>query len=307
MKPIHLLITLLVVAVWGVNFVVIKIGLNEMSPLVFCTIRFILASLPAVFLVKRPQVPLKYLALYGVIMFAVQFGLLFTALQEGITAGLASLLLQLQAFFTIVLAVLWMGERPNRWQVIGGMVAFLGLAIVFANLGSEISMTGLLLVVAAAAAWGISNIIAKNLGHINMFSLIIWGSLFAWPPLLAMTLLMEGTDSITFAIHHMTWLSAGAIFYNVFPVTLFGFGTWNWLLSKYPAATIAPFTLLVPITGFLSSIIVYDEPLQAWKWLATAFIILGLCINVLGPRYLMKKRKGESDFASEKGSLEAGS
>lgn len=280
----HLALAFLLVLVWGFNFVVIKIGLEEISPLLLGFARFFLTSIPAVFLVKRPNVPFRTIVIYGLVMFALQFALLFMGMYAGITPGLASLLLQVHVFFSVLLGALLLKEQLHSWQIAGCLVSFSGIGLVAMNLSGGITLTGFLLVIASAASWGTGNVISKKIGKVNMVSLVIWGSLVAWPPLLAISLLVEGTDKVISTLQHLTWLSGGAVLYITYLSTLFGFGLWSWLIHHHPLKTVTPFTLLVPIIAILCSVALLNEPLQSWKVIAALLVILGLCINLLGPR-----------------------
>lgn len=163
-------------------------------------------------------------------------------------------------------------------------MAFSGIALIAMNLSGGVTPIGFLLVIAAAASWGAGNVISKKIGKVNMVSLVVWGGLIAWPPLLAISCVIEGTDKVFYTFQHLTWLSGGAILYITYLSTLFGFGVWSWLLHHHPLGTIAPFTLMVPVFGILSSVLVLGEPLQSWKIFATLLVVGGLCINLLGPR-----------------------
>jgi O-acetylserine/cysteine efflux transporter len=285
------MLVMFVVAVWGFNFIAIKIGLDEIPPLLLGAIRFFLTSIPAVFFIKRPAAPFKMIIWYGLVMFAMPFSLLFVGMQAGVTPGLASLLLQLQVFFTVLLAVLFMEEKLHPWQIVGALVSFAGIALVAMHLGGDTRLSGFLLVIAAAAAWGAGNVVSKKIGKVNMVSLVVWGSLIAWPPLLILSLMMEGTDKILYSLHHLTWLSSSAVLYLTYLATLFAFGAWSWLIHHHPLRIIAPFTLLVPVFGILSSVLLLGEALQPWKIVAASLVIIGLCINVFGPQMHIKKAK----------------
>lgn len=284
MSPPHLLAALGIVAIWGVNFVVIKLGLQHVPPLLLCALRFALAALPAVFFVRRPALPWRQIAAYGLVMFGLQFAFLFTGVHLGVSAGLASLTLQLQSFMTIALATLLLGERPSRYQVGGALIAFFGIAIVAAHLGQDVSAAGLGAVILAALSWAAGNLLAKRMGKVNMFALVVWGSVVAAPPMLALSFLIEGPDRIAASLSFIRWSTLGAIAYLVYPTTLLGFAVWNWLLSRYPAASVAPLTLMVPVFGMASSVAVLGEELQAWKICAFAVVILGLAVNLFGAR-----------------------
>jgi O-acetylserine/cysteine efflux transporter len=286
----HMALAILVVAIWGFNFVVIKVGLKEISPIQLCAFRFFLAAFPAVFFIKRPAASLRMIVGFGLVMFSLQFALLFSGMYAGTTAGLSSMLLQLQVFFTVLLAVVFLAEKPSIWQIVGALVSFSGIGLVVRNLGGEISIVGLILIVAAAASWGLGNLISKKLGKVDMLALVVWGSLVAWPPLLALSFILEPNSWSSETISHISWLTVGAIGYIVYPSTLLAFAAWSWLLSYYPAATVAPFTLLVPVFGFTASIWVLGEPLFLWKINAAMLVVAGLCINLLGPRIAIRIR-----------------
>jgi O-acetylserine/cysteine efflux transporter len=284
MKPADLLAALLVVTIWGFNFVVIKIGLQGLPPVLFTALRFLFAALPIVFFVKRPAVPWRLLAGYAAFQFAVQFTLLFCGMQLGFPPGLASLVIQLQAFFTIGLAVLLLGERPQKTQLFGALIAFSGMALVASQLEAKSTVIGFLLVISGGFSWGLGNIFTKRIGKVDPLALVAWGSLLATPPLLLASLALEGPAAIAAAIERMNWVSAGAIFFQSYPTTILGFGIWSVLMRKYPTATIAPFTLLVPVAGMLSAAAVLDEPLHWWKIAAGILVLAGLALNQLGGR-----------------------
>ncbi len=287
----HIALAVAVAVIWGFNFVMIKAGLDELPPILLCALRFFFAAFPAIFFVQRPAVAFRQVLIFGFTMFALQFTLLFFGMAAGATAGLASLLLQVQVFFTVLLAVVFLHEKPSGWQITGAIVAFSGIGLVAANLGGDISALGMLLIIAAAASWGAGNLVSKRLGKIDMLALVIWGSFVAWPPLLLASFIFEQDAWNLAGMPELTWRSAAAIGYNAYPVTLLGFAAWNWLLSHYPAATVAPFSLLVPVFGFASSALVLDEPIHAWKVMAAALILAGLCINLTAVRVARRKQQ----------------
>jgi len=284
MQPFHLIAATGIVALWGFNFVVIRLGLDDMPPLLLCACRFALAAFPAVFFVQKPDLPIKTIAQYGMVMFGAQFAFLFGGMYLGISAGLASLALQLQSFITIGLAAWLLGERPSGFQIAGALIALSGIAVVAAHLGGDVSAAGLSLVILAAIAWGCGNLMSKKLGKTNMLALVVWGSLVVPVPMLALSLLIEGPARIAHSVSNLDWSTAAAIGYLVYPTTLLGFAVWNKLLNRYPAASVAPVTLLVPVFGMTSSVVVLQEELQAWKVAAFILVIAGLCVNQFGAR-----------------------
>jgi O-acetylserine/cysteine efflux transporter len=279
-----ILIALGVVTIWGVNFVVIKIGLQDLPPILFTALRFLFAALPLVFFVKRPQASIGMVFAYGMFQFALQFTLLFTGMKLGLPAGLASLVIQLQAFFTIGLAVLMLGERPKGVQLLGALVAFGGMALVALHLEGKATLIGFVLVVLGGVCWAVANIVTKKMGQVNALSLVVWGALVATPPLLLASWLLEGGAAWRLAAANFSVKSLGTVLFQAYPNTILGFGLWSMLMRKYPAATVAPFSLLVPAAGMIGAAIVLGEPLQWWKVAAGVLVLGGLALNLFGGR-----------------------
>jgi O-acetylserine/cysteine efflux transporter len=275
----HLLLILTVVIIWGVNFVAIKIALSAIPPILLCFARF-LFCLPALFLVKRPPMPFIQIATYGLVMFVLQFCLLFVGMRSGITPGLASVLLQLQSFFAIAFAILFMKEKYHPRQGVGALVAFLGILLIAAHIGGDVKLSGVILVLSAATLWATGSVLAKRMKGSGL-SLVAWGSLFACLFLLPLSFLIDGQEAIFEACQNLSWIHVGAVSYIAILSTLFGFGTWNWLLQRYPLSKVAPFTLLVPMVGILSSALFLGEELQWWKIVSALLIIGGVGVNVL--------------------------
>ncbi|MDR3442791.1 MAG: EamA family transporter [Legionella sp.] len=294
----HLLLALLVVVVWGINFLFVSLGLQEISPLLLCALRFLLASIPAIFFIKFPRGSFKIIASYGIVMFALQFGFLFIGMSFGMPAGIASILIQVQVFFSMLFAVFFLGEQPNIGQVAGALVSFMGIGLVALHFDNDISLAGFIFILAAAATWGLGNLITKkvkgNQGS-NMVALIAWGSFVACIPMLFLSLLIEGGANFISTFEHITWKGVGSLFYIVFVSTWVGYGVWNWLMARYPVGMVAPFTLLVPVVAMLSSVIFLGETFQLWKLVAGLLVISGLCINILGSRYLTIRVRAEAE------------
>jgi O-acetylserine/cysteine efflux transporter len=280
----HVLLAIAVVAVWGSNFVVIKIALAHLPPLLFATLRFALAFLPAAFFLKRPAVPWLHLAAYGVLIGAGQFGLLYIAMERSISPGLASLVIQTQVFFTIGLAMWFTAERvrPSQWFALA--LAALGLGIIIAHRGGDVTPFGLALTLLAALCWAGGNLVAKAGGTVNMLAYVVWASLFAVPPLLLLSLLLEGLPAIEAGLRNADAWTWAAVLYQSLGNTMFGYASWGWLLARHPAATVSPFALLVPVFGMSTSAVLMSEPLQPWKLIAAALVLSGLALNLAWPR-----------------------
>ncbi len=297
MSILHFFLAILVILIWGCNFIFIKWGLQEMSPFLLCAARFLLASIPIIFFIKPPQGQLRMIALYGLITFAMQFSFLFLGMHVGMTPGLASLLMQLQVFFSIFFAAIMIKEIPHPLQILGSVVSFSGLVFVALHLNNEITLAGFLLVISAAASWGLGNLISKKMGRVNVLSVIAWGSFFAFIPMMFISFIFDGPKTITQSLQHLSWIGIISACYISYAATWVAYSAWNSLLIRYPVATVAPFTLLVPIVGMVSSMLVFDEPLQSWKLIAAILVITGVFINLVGMRiikFIIKKYALES-------------
>jgi O-acetylserine/cysteine efflux transporter len=279
----HALLAVAVMAVWGSNFVVIEVALEALPPLFFAALRFFLVAFPLVFILKRPAVPWSQLAAYGVLIGAGQFGLLYIALKSDISPGLASLVVQVQVFFTIGLSMFLTGERVRIFQWVALAVATLGIAVILDNTGGDATPLGLALVLLAALSWAGGNIVARAGGPVNMLAYIAWSSLFAFPPLVVLSLLFEGWPAIRDGVLDATAVTWGAVVYQSVANSMFGYGVWGYLLARYPTATVSPMALLVPVFGIAASAWFLHETLPPWKLLAAALVMGGLAINVFWP------------------------
>ncbi len=284
----HLLLALVVVAIWGSNFVVIKVALVHLPPILMAALRFALAAVPLVLLVPRPAVSWRNLIFYALTIGVGQFGLLFYAMTRDISPGLASLVMQAQVFFTIALAMLLEGERPRPFQAVAGLIAMAGIAVIASHTDGQTNVFGLSLTLAGAMCWAIGNMVGRSAGPVNALAYMAWTSLFSVPPLLLLSWLLEGWPRITSGVVQADWLTWAAVAWQSVGNTLFGFGVWNWLLARYPAATVTPFALLIPVFGIGSSVLLLGEPLPPWKLAAAALVIAGLALNLLWPRLLAR-------------------
>ncbi|WP_296600443.1 EamA family transporter [Phenylobacterium sp.] len=288
LPPLHLLLALVVVAVWGTNFVVIKWGLAEFPPLTFAALRFTFAVLPAVFFLKKPKVSWWNLAAYGVLIGVGQFGLLYIAMRAWISPGLASLVVQVQAFFTIGFAMLIAGERLRGYQLGALALAAAGLGWLMIHTNAEVTPIGLGLVLCAALAWAGGNTVQRAAGPVNMLAYVVWASVFSAPPLLALALFKEG-PLVMASIRHADLGGWAAVLWQSVGNTIFGYTAWAWLLARHPAATIAPLSLLVPVFGMGASAILLHEPLSSWKLTAAVLVLSGLALNTLWPRFAQRR------------------
>ena len=287
MSPPHVLLALAIATVWGVNFVVMKVALLTLPPFFFAFLRFACAALPLVFFYRPPAVRWRLLACYAGTQFACQYGFLFVGLKLGMPAGLSSAVIQLQAFFTIALAIPMLGARPRGAQLLASAIALSGMAVIAWHVEDRATMTGFVLVILAALSWGVGNIYTKRIAieierdglAVDTMAIVAWASLVAALPLLALSLVFEGPASIVAGVAGSDWRAAGAVLFNGYVVTTFGFGAWTLLMRRYAPATVAPFALLVPIAGMGSAALLLDETLHGWAVVAGTLVILGLAIN----------------------------
>ncbi|MGN6489065.1 MAG: EamA family transporter [Devosia sp.] len=294
MSPRDLILALLVVTVWGLSFIAIRWGVDEVAPLLMTALRYTFAALPAVFLVRRPNVPWRVLIGYGLAIGVGQFGLLFVAVKLGMPPGLGSVVVQLQVFFTIGLAVLFFGERPRPVQWLGALVAFAGIGVIGLGRLEGAALIPMLMVVAAAFFWGVGNTITKQAGKIDMLGFVVWSSLVPPLPLLALSLLLEGPGAIPSAVAHITWLGVGALLFMSWCATLFGYGAWSMLLSRYPAGLVAPFGLLIPVSGIGGAALLLGETISGLEIAGSLLVFAGLLLNVFGPRIFPTRRLSSS-------------
>ena len=285
----HFLLALAVVAVWGSNFVVIKLALGQMPPLLFATLRFAVVVVPMVFFLKRPLVPWRNLAGYGLLIGVGQFGLLFVAMNGHISPGLASLVIQVQVFFTIGLAMALAGEGLQRVQWIALGLGAAGLGVIVAHTDGSTTLLGLGLILLAAMAWAGGNLVSRAAGRINMVAYVVWSSLFAVPPLFVLSLWVEGWDALAAGVQGAGLGAWAAVAWQAWGNSIFGYAAWGWLLARYSAATITPMALLVPVFGMASSAWWLGEPLPLWKLGAAALVLSGLALNLLWPWWVRRR------------------
>jgi O-acetylserine/cysteine efflux transporter len=285
MPPRHVGLAVVLAFVWGVNFVAVDIGLRTFPPLLFVALRFALTAFPAIFLLPRPRVALRDLAGVGLFLGALQFGFVFVSIDQGMPAGLASLVLQLQVVFTILLAMAFLGERPHRLQLVGAAVALMGLMVIAATrTGDGVPLEAIALCLAGALSWAIGNVFTRHAGATNALALIAWSSLIALAPLIAASFVLEGTDAARDALGQPSAEGVGALLFGVVFATAFGFGAWTWLLGRHPASRVVPFALLVPVSGIASAWIVLGEQPTAAELAGAVLIVLGLAVVVRAPR-----------------------
>lgn len=273
-------LALLVVVVWGLNFVVIKVGLHNMPPLMLAGLRFMLVAFPAIFFVARPKVPLNLLLGYGLTISFAQFAF-----------RLASLVLQAQAFFTIVLGAFTFGERLHGKQLAGIALAIFGVLVLIEDSlnGQHVAMLGFMLTLAAAFSWACGNIFNKKImSHATrpaVMSLVIWSALIPIIPFFVASLILDGSATMIHSLVTIDMTTILSLMYLAFVATIVGYGIWGTLLGRYETWRVAPLSLLVPVVGLASAALLLDERLTGLQFFGAVLIMTGLYINVFGLRW----------------------
>lgn len=277
------LAALIVITVWGANFVITKVALTEMPPLLLGGLRFALVAFPAVLFIKRPSLPILTIVLYGATISLGQFASLFVAIDLGMPAGLASLVLQAQAFFTVIAGALILREPVRLHNALGLVIGVMGLGVIHQTaVPGTVPFVGLALTLLAALFWAMGNIVVKTAGKTDMLSLVIWGALVPPIPFFMLSWFFEGSEAIQHSFQNMSFVGISALFYQAFVATIVGYVLWGVLLNRHTVGKVAPLSLMVPIVGLISAAVFLDEHLVFLQWVGGAIVLIGLAINIFG-------------------------
>ena len=291
-------IGLIVVIIWGINFIAIKLGLSNVPPLMLGAVRFTVVCLPAIFFLPRPPVAWRWLIALGLTINVGQFAFLFLGMKMGMPAGLASLIHQSQAFFTLAIAVLFIKERLHYNNLVGLAIAGGGMILIATQQGSSMTAIGFWLTLMGAASWGAGNVIMRRATQgvppFSMLALVVWAGAVAILPLGLLSLLIEGFSAWQTAWHAITWTTVATIIYLAYFATICGYALWGKLLSKYPAGMVSPFALLVPIIGMSSAALLLGEEFSLWQLLGALLVMAGLVVHVFGGRLIKSSASCET-------------
>ena len=284
MKLQDLLAAIAITAVWGFNFSVIKMGLNTLDPFVLAGLRFLLCAVPLVFFLPKPDVPMKTVALYGLVFGAGLWGMVNLGVYQGVSPGVSSLVLQFSAFLTVFMGFLLLGETINKQQLLGFAVALVGLVVILSLTDGSVTVIGLAMVLFGALSWSVANIIMKKAQTKNVFVFLVWSCLFAPLPLFIIAGFTGGADAFLNLQNNLNGAAIFSVLFQAYPTTLIGYWVWNSLLRKYPVSSVAPLSLLVPVFGFAGSAVMFNEVINDDKLLACALILSGLAITLYGDK-----------------------
>lgn len=286
------LLATLVAIVWGLNFVVIAVGVEDFPPTLFVAVRFVAVILPAIFFVPKPKARWRDIALVGVFMSVGQFGLLYTSITLGMPPGLASLVLQAQVALTIVFAALALRERPSVWQSVGVTLGAVGLVVVGSGRHAHVPLLAFFVCLAAAASWAIGNVIVRQLGRTaphgspltSGLSMTVWSALFVPAPLIILSFVFDGPAAVADALTSFTLPQVLSTLYTAWLASLFGYGVWNTLLARYPASAVVPFTMLVPVVGMTGAWLALGEVPSSGEVVGGVMLLAGVAIALRPPR-----------------------
>ncbi|MGO2942977.1 MAG: EamA family transporter [Brevibacterium aurantiacum] len=306
MRPVHYMLALLVVVLWGVNFIFIDFGLRDWPPLLLVAARFTLVVFPAIFFVKFPRGDFRRILLIGVFMSAGQFGLLYTSMFFGLPAGLTSIVIQIQAAFTVLVAALALREFPNRRQIIGILIGLSGLGVIGLSLQASVPIAAFLVALGASLSWAIGNVIARGVKEgTNGVQMTVWSALVVPVPLFVLSLLVDGPAEVAHALAHPTWGVVASIVYTAGCASLIGYVIWNSLLARFPASQVAPFSLLVPLVGVLSAWLVLGDRPTVPELIGGVLLLLGVAVTTgvlktIARSITGSKQRSRKVIASEK-------
>ena len=285
------IIAIAITFMWGINFSFIKLGLGSLNPFMLAGLRFFLCSIPLVFFIKKPDVKFIYIVLYGLFLGVGLWGVLYLGMHFGISAGVASIVLQLGVFFTVILSYIILKEKIDIYNKIGFVLALIGVLIVFLVTDGTVTVLGMAFVILSAVSWALLNIILKKAKTKDVFAFLIWSTLFPPIPLFLLAYFMQGDIVFINFFENIDTKAIISITFQVYPTTILGYWVWNSLLTKYPVSIVSPLSLLVPIFGLLGSFVFFHEEIGIYKIVASLIILLGLVINTFGSRIFKKQCK----------------
>ncbi|ASU37248.1 hypothetical protein hmeg3_02340 [Herbaspirillum sp. meg3] len=281
MSPRHMVFAILVASIWGIAFVLSKVGLRSFTPPQLTLLRFTCAAIGVLWL-PRPAISWRLLILIGLTLFTGQFLLQFFGIAMGMPAGLTAVVAQAQAPLTVLLAVCVLGDRPSRQQISGMVVALVGLVAISLTLGHGVPLAAFLIMLASALSWSVGNVLVKRIGKVDMLHLMVWASLVPPLPAFILTITLDGGyASILSAITSASWESLAAVVYLGFFATILGYAVWGSLLARYSAAAVAPFALLVPCVGAITSHLVFGEVFEPLRLTGMTMMLIGLLITIV--------------------------
>lgn len=279
MKKTDLAMLFALMALWGFNFSVIKLGVSNIDPLVLTALRFAFAVFPLVFIIKRPDVKWRYLIAYGLSFGVGVWGLTTLSIYAGVSAGMASLLLDMSVVGSLFVGWFFLNEDITRYKLYGAVLALIGLGFIIQADGGAVTLPGLILVLLASFSWSINGLIVKRANTKAVFAFNIWSMLFAPLPLLLLAIMTHGSEVVTQLPAHFNSKVLFSVLFQAYPTTLLGYWFWNKMIVRYSVSAVAPMTLLVPVFGILGGYLFYHEEIVFSQIVAAVLILSGLFVS----------------------------
>lgn len=281
MPASHIALAVAVTVLWGFTFVVMRDLLDTLPPFLMATLRVVAAGAPILVLMRLPRIPFYWLLLLGLSQGAVQMALLLFGMEFGMPAGLAALVLQIQVLFTTMLAFLLLGEKPRLMQYVGIVISLAGMVVIASTMPGDTTMIGFFFVIAAAFTWAGSNIIVKLAGTDEVMRLVAWAHVLGILPLLVLSYTFEGQHEIFDILAQLSWRSVGEIVFLGLISTFGGFGLWSYLMRKNSASAVAPFSLIIPISGMISTALLLGEEFGEIRMVGAGLVLVGLAFGTI--------------------------
>lgn len=274
------LLALFVMAIWGFNFSMIKLGITEVHPLLATAARFSLAVIPAIFFIARPLVAWRYLIGYGFVFGVGIWGMASWSITAGLSSGMSSVLLSSNALISMAVGIFIHKESASNRKLLGAVAALIALLVLVTVTNGNITAQGLMFILIAASSWTLMGVIVKASKTTQAFAFNVWGMLFAPIPLVLFAMAIHGPDIVWQAIELWNMSTTIAVLFQAYPTTLFGYWVWNRLLIRYPLSTTAPLTLMVPVFALVSGYFMYDETLSYAQMFACVLFLVGIGLIV---------------------------
>lgn len=288
-------IALFITFIWGINFSFIKLGLSSLDPFMLAALRFFLCCFPLVFFIKKPDVEFKYIVSYGLLFGVGLWGVLYLGMYFGVSAGVASIVLQLGVFLTVILSYIILNEKIYIYNKIAFIVALIGIFLIFLLDDGTVTVLGMMFVILSSVSFAFLQIIVKKAKTKDVFSFLVYSTLFPPIPLLLLSYITNGDVVFIDFFSNIDSNAIISILFQVYPTTLFGYYIWNILLNKYKVSQISPLSLLIPIFGLLGSYLFFNEEVGFYKILASLIIVLGLVINTFGAKVFTNLKRVDKD------------
>jgi O-acetylserine/cysteine efflux transporter len=276
-KPTDIFLAVFVAVTWGLGFVGSRLALDELSPSLMTALRFSIAAVPCLF-VRKPKVSWAVLIAISGTLFLGQFLAQSWAIAHDVPVGLASVIVQSQALFTIAFAALAFREIPAPIQMVGIGVAAIGLLMIGGTVGLDFSVGAFAVLMISPISFAIGNLLLRQARGVRTFDLFAWLCLVPPLPLLALALAVDGPERIAHSLWHISPTALASMLFVGAISTSVAYWLWGRLLRDYTAAQVVPFALLVPFVGSAASTVVFGERFGPLRLSGMVIVVCGIAI-----------------------------